>query len=160
MYIKKLILFSVWSLVIISFNSCNSSKKKNKEESNITSSNKININKSNCRPNSYSYGDMKAYHKNSCLNSKFPLEYKFDLNKDTVKEALLLLDEGSRSGRYILYTKKQDKWKIISDNNFIFANHMTPQVDTSDLGEWKKFSTYENHNELSYIWDGKVYKQK
>lgn len=105
-----------------------------------------------CELSSYDYVSVSNYHKKGCLNSELPLSIKNDLNLDGTEEQFLLTETYSKGGLYVLYQKIGNNWKMISDENNININHLGIEIDSTSIGEWKSFKSYESTDNFNWVW--------
>lgn len=110
-----------------------------------------------CNIETYSYEDLKMFHSRGCIHSRYPLSYKIDLNNDSIEEEFLILNSYGRGGSYILYTKQNIGWLMISDTASININHLGPQINPEINDGWHSFSTFERWDEFKWEWKNGKY---
>jgi len=92
----------------------------------------------------------------------WPRKLELDLNNDGVKEEFQAVDGYSRGMDYVLFTKENQNWKLISGEETIPSGHIeVKKLDTKNNG-WFDFVAYQPSGrdgviESYFSWNGSKY---
>jgi hypothetical protein len=133
---------------------CNSCKNQQKEKK---------IEKFNCELTTpFNFDNIKMY-QDSCMETEtWTLEFEYDLNGDNINEKFLGIESYSRGMNYVIFTKKNDNWNLLTANETIPSGHLEIQVLETKNEEWFDFVAMQPSGrdgiiESYYSWNGKEY---
>ncbi|PKP21568.1 MAG: hypothetical protein CVU05_06495 [Bacteroidetes bacterium HGW-Bacteroidetes-21] len=150
---KRIVILSLSFVLAIAISCNNESKSKSNKETTELDLKKVDLGDS-CVLKDHSYESVIKYHDKGCLDERWPMRIEADLNKDSINEVMLKIEDYSRGAFYVLYTKKDNSWQIISEE--VAANHLEIQLNEEVNSGWFNFSTFESHKEFIWSWrDGK-----
>ncbi|MBN1182358.1 MAG: hypothetical protein JXB49_08740 [Bacteroidales bacterium] len=146
------------SLIVITFISTCKNESKSKsdtkkildKEMNDLELMKVSILTDSCVIDDYSYESVLKFHEKGCVDGRWSMRVEADLNNDSINEVMLKTLNYFRGAFYVLYTKKDCSWQIVSD--VVAANHFGIQINDEVNSGWHNFSTFESHTELIWAW--------